>query len=89
MFFFQIRAKEKFTNDELKLLREAAVEFEEKINVELLEAERKEYANQDSLGIKSIDLGSELPVLARKVYWDELTRNSKFASELKLLMDIQ
>jgi len=87
--FLSNKAKEKFTNDDLKLLREAAVEFEEKINVELLEAERKEYANQESLGIKSIDLGSELPVLARKVYWDELTRNSKFASELKLLMDIQ
>lgn len=87
--FLSNKSKEDLTEEEIGFLRESAAKFEVKIAQELEEAEQKEYAHQQELGIESIDFGEKIPDLARQVYWDELTKRSKFASELKKLMDVE
>ncbi|WP_164549151.1 TRAP transporter substrate-binding protein DctP [Amphritea opalescens] len=81
------KSKSKMTDQELEYLREAAKVFEENIQIELKEMVSAEYKRQESIGIKSIDLGEAFPEMARQVYWDELTKKSDFAVELKALMN--
>lgn len=85
--FLSNKSKSKLSETELGYLRQAASNFEEAISADLLVAADKEYARQESIGIKSIDFGADYAELARKVYWDELTANSELAVEFKKLMD--
>jgi TRAP-type C4-dicarboxylate transport system substrate-binding protein len=85
--FLSNKSKGKLSDIELDYLRQAALQFEDYIGKALTIEAEKEYARQESIGIKSVDFGEEYADLARKLYWDEITSRSEFGAELKKLMD--